>query len=148
MNLAKRIEQDFVAAYKNKEELKLAVLRLLKTAIKNHQVELRRELDEGEVLDIVTKQAKQRQESITQYEQAGRQDLAEVEAKELVLLKEYLPQQLTPEETEALVEETISALGAEGMKDMGRVMQAITADYKGRVDGKALSSLVRARLSA
>ena len=145
--LLKKIEADFLVAYKAKSEVEVGVLRMLKTAVKNRQVELGAEPDDAEVLDLVAKQLKQRKESIDQFSKAGRDDLASKEEAEVEFLARYMPEPLTAEETEALVDATIAELGAEGMKDMGRVMGAITASHKGRVDGKALSVLVRTKLA-
>lgn len=148
MSLSERIEKDYVAAFKAKRTDEVAVLRMLKAAVKNKQVELRRELADNEILDVVAKQVKQRQESIDQFRAAGRVDLAEIEERELLILRTYLPTALSPAELEEAVSMTIQALGASGMKDMGRVMNAILAEYAGRIDGKELSALVRARLSS
>ncbi|MBL3582727.1 GatB/YqeY domain-containing protein [Oleidesulfovibrio alaskensis] len=148
MTLSSRIETDYIAAYKAKDSLRLGVLRLLKTAVKNLQVEKMRPLTEDEVLEVVIRQTKQRQDSIEQYTAAGRQDLADTEAAELEILKDYMPAQIGEDELAALVEKTIADLGASGMQDMGKVMNAIMADYKGRVDGKALSGMVRTKLQA
>ncbi|WP_462327393.1 GatB/YqeY domain-containing protein, partial [Desulfobaculum sp.] len=120
-SLIKRIESDFIAAYKAKDTDRVSVLRMLKTAVKNKQVELQREPEEGEVLDLVTKQVKQRQESVDQFTQAGRTELAEQEAREMAILKDYLPEPLTEEEVAAIVDETIAKTGAAGMQDMGKV---------------------------
>lgn len=147
-SLLKKIESDFITAYKAKEQDRVSVLRMLKTSLKNKQVELQRDPDEAEVLDLVAKQVKQRQESIDQFKQAGRDELAEKEAIEMAILKDYLPEPLSAEEVERVVDETIANLNAEGMKDMGKVMGAITAAYKGRIDGKALSALVRSKLNS
>ena len=148
MSLSERIEKDYVAAFKAKKTDEVAVLRMLKAAVKNKQVELRRELADNEILDVVAKQVKQRQESIDQFRAAARIDLAEIEERELVVLRTYLPTALSAAELEEAVVSTIQALGASGMKDMGRVMSAILGEHAGRVDGKDLSALVRARLSS
>lgn len=148
MSLSERIEKDYVAAFKAKRTDEVAVLRMLKAAVKNKQVELRRELADNEILDVVAKQVKQRQESIDQFRAAGRVDLAEIEERELLILRTYLPTALSPAELEEAVTTTIQALGASGMKDMGRVMNAILGEYAGRIDGKELSALVRAKLSS
>lgn len=147
MSLARKIEQDFVTAYKAKDQLTVAVLRMLKTAIKNRQIERKRELSDDEILDVVARQLKQRQEADEQFRAAGRGDLADKEASEAEMLRAYLPAQLSREELTALVDQVVSETGAAGMKDMGRVMKAITDAYKGRVDGKIVSELVKARLS-
>jgi hypothetical protein len=148
MSLTARIESDFLAAYKAREELRVAVLRLVKTALKNRHVELRRPLTDDEAVDVLLRQVKQRQESIEVFGAAGRQDLADKEAAELAILQTYLPSRLTPQELDAAVEDALSALGARDMKDLGRAMQALTAKLKGRVDGKELSALVRAKLGS
>lgn len=146
--LASKIETDFITAYKAKDALRLSVLRMLKTALKNQQVELKRELNDDEILDVIAKQAKQRQDAIDQFTQANRQDLADKEADELVILKEYLPEALSADELAQAIDAAIAEVGAQGMQDMGKVMQAIMQQYKGRVDGKALSGQVRQRLSS
>ncbi len=148
MSLQERIERDFIAAYKNKDTDLVAVLRMLKTAAKNLQVDLQRPLTDDEVLDLVLKQIKQRQESIDMYSKAGRDELAAKEAAELELLRAYQPQPLSAEELAALIETVSTEQGATSIKDMGRVIQAIMNTHKGRVDGKAVSELVRNRLSS
>jgi uncharacterized protein YqeY len=147
MSIAKQIEQDFVTAYKAKEQLRVAVLRMLKTAIKNRHVELMRELTDDEILDVIIKQIKQRQEAEEQFRAANRAELADKESAEADILRSYLPVQLSREELAALVDKIVNDLSASGMKDMGRVMKAIMDSHKGRVDGKAVSELVKARLS-
>ncbi len=148
MSLSERIEKDYVTAFKAKKTDEVAVLRMLKAAVKNKQVELRRELADNEILDVVAKQVKQRQESIDQFRAAGRTDLVEIEEREHLILRTYLPTALSSTELEEVVVSTIQALGASGMKDMGRVMNAIMGEHAGRVDGKELSALVRAKLSS
>jgi len=148
MSLSERIEKDYVTAFKAKKTDEVAVLRMLKAAVKNKQVELRRELSDNEILDVVAKQVKQRQESIDQFRAAGRNDLAEIEEREHLILRAYLPTALSPAELEEIVAATIHNIGASGMKDMGKVMNAILGEQAGRVDGKELSALVRAKLSS
>ena len=150
MSLSVRIEQDYIIAYKGRDVLRLAVLRLVKTAAKNMLVELKRpggELSDAELCAILVKQAKQRQDSIEQFRAASRHDLADKEEAELGILREYLPKALSPEELDAAISDAITETGASSLKDMGRVMQKLTTEYAGRVDGKSLSSLVRARLA-
>ncbi|WP_027178044.1 GatB/YqeY domain-containing protein [Maridesulfovibrio bastinii] len=148
MTLLEQIEKDYIVAYKAKDDVKKAVLRHLKTAVKNQMVEVGRELNDDEVLELVAKQIKQRKDSIEQYTSAGRQDLAETEAVEVEALQDYMPPELTPEELGAAVDKAIADVGASSMQDMGKVMQAIMQAYKGQVDGKALSGLVRSRLAS
>ena len=148
MSLSERIEKDYVTAFKAKKTDEVAVLRMLKAAVKNKQVDLRRELTDSEILDVLAKQVKQRQESIDQFRAAGRIDLAEIEEREHLILRAYLPTALSSTELEEAVALTIQTLGASGMKDMGKVMNAILGEHAGRVDGKELSALVRAKLSS
>jgi uncharacterized protein YqeY len=147
MTLFSTIEKDYLSAFKAKDTVRVAVLRMLKAAIKNVAVDLRRELDDDEVFDVLAKQVKQRKESIEQYSRGGRPELAEQERREMEILQAYMPTQLDEAELEQAVEAIVAETGASGMADMGRVMQALLAKYKGQVDGKQASSLVRARLA-
>lgn len=104
-------------------------------------------LTDEEMMDVILKEGKQRRDSITEYEKAGRQDLADKENAELVILETYLPKPLTDEELAGVIEKTIAETGASSPKEMGKVMNAIMQGYKGRVDGKKLSQAVRTRLS-
>ncbi|GFK92257.1 hypothetical protein NNJEOMEG_00079 [Fundidesulfovibrio magnetotacticus] len=148
MSLLQRIEQDCLTAYKAHDEIKVAVLRMLKTAAKNRQVELLRPLSDEEVLEVVARQVKQRLESVEQFRKAGRAEMADREEAEMVVLKGYLPEQLSADALAAAVEEAVAQTGAASMKDMGKVMQALMARHKGRIDGKATGELVKARLSS
>jgi len=148
MSLLQRIEGDFLTAYKTRNTSLVAVLRMLKTAIKNRQVELQRPLTDDEGLDLLLKQIKQRQESIAMYTKAGRIELADQEALELELLRAYQPQPLSADELGGLIDAVVAEQGATSITDMGRVIQAIMTTHKGRVDGKAVSELVRNRLSS
>lgn len=148
MTLTQQIEKDFLAAYKAKEDVRVAVLRMLKTAAKNKQVELRRELTDEEVLAVISRQVKQRQESIDMFRAAGRDAQADQEQAEMAILQTYLPSQLSAEETAVAVDAAVAETGASAAKDMGRVMQALKARYQGRIDGKIASELVKARLSS
>lgn len=150
MSLSEQIEKEYIQAYKAKDAVRLTVLRLLKTAVKNKLVDLRRpggSLSDEEMLDVIIKEGKQRQDSIEQYTAAKRADLAEKEAAELRILQEYLPKALNPEELTEIIETTVTELQAATPKDMGRVISAVMGSYKGRVDGKALSEAVKKRLS-
>jgi len=145
--LAKKIESDFIAAYKAKEAEKVAVLRMLKAAIKNKQVDLGRDPDDAEVLGIFTSQLKQRQDSHDQFKAGGRDEAAAKELREARIIEEYLPPPLSDEDIAAIVDNAVTELGADGMKDMGRVMQKVMPECKGRVDGKKVSAAVKARLA-
>jgi len=148
MSIQGRIESDYIVAYKAKDAVRLSVLRHLKTAAKNREVELLHPLTDDDLLDIVSKQLKQRKDSIEQYEKHGRPDLAAVEIAELAVLADYMPQPLSQAELAATIDRLVAETGASGPKDMGKVMQALTLGYKGRYDGKMASEAVRSRLSS
>jgi len=144
MTLSQRIETDYLIAYKSKDAVRLSVLRLLKTSMKNLLVErMQKPLEEGDILDLVAKQCKQRQDSIAQYTAAKRLDLAAREEEELTVLKDYMPEQISGDVLRKLVMELIAETGAAGPRDMGKVMQALTASHKGQYDGKEASVVVR-----
>ncbi len=146
-DLFKQIEKDFITAYKAKEEVVVSVLRMLKTAVKNKEVEVQAALTDEQVLAIVSTYVKRCRDSIEQFRAADRQDLAAQEEAELPVLMRYMPKQITGQELEDLVKETIAAARATGMQDMGRVMGIISKKYKGQMDGKALSETVRRYLA-
>ena len=146
MSLLSRIEQDYITAYKAKDALRLSVLRLIKAALKNLAVDKRRDATEEEAVDVLLKQAKQRQDSITQFEAGNRQDLADKEKAELELIREYLPTFLEGDALAAVVDAAMEKVGAAGPADMGKVIGAIMAEHKGKVDGKAVSDMVKAKL--
>lgn len=148
MNLIARIESDFLAAMKAREELVLGVLRMLKAAAKMRQVELRRPLTDDEFFDVVAKQVKQRRESIDLFAKANRADLVDKEERELAVLIAYLPAPLTDDELAAAVNAAVAELAVSTMKDMGKVVQSVLAAHKGRVDGKRVSDAVKARLAS
>lgn len=150
MSLEDKINSDYISAYKNHEALRVSALRLLTTAITNQLVELKKpggKLDDTQIMDILLKQAKQRRDSIEQYIKAGREDLAQKEEAELKILEDYLPKPLSEDELKVAIDAAIQATAATGMQDMGKVMASLTADYKGRMDGKTASALVRQKLS-
>ena len=146
MSIAEQIDRDYIQAYKAHEQVRLGTLRLLKTAAKNKQVELLRPLEDNDYIDVIQREIKQRQDSIDQYNAAGRTDLAEKEAAEAAILQAYLPAQLSAKELADIVEKVTAPLLDGGMKNMGKAINAILSEYKGRVDGKAVSTAVRARL--
>jgi len=148
MSIQGRIESDYIQAYKAKDTVRLAVLRHLKTAAKNREVEVLRPLTDDDLLDLISRQVKQRKDSIEQYEKHGRTDLAAVELAELDVLVEYMPKPLSEAELAAIIDRLVAETGASGPKDMGRVMQALTLGYKGRYDGKMASEAVRSKLSS
>ena len=148
MSLLSRIEQDYITAYKAKDALRLSVLRLVKAALKNLAVDKRRDVTEEEAVDVLLKQAKQRQDSITQFEAGNRQDLADKEKAELEIIREYLPVFLEGDTLALVVDAAMTKVNATGPADMGKVIGAIMAEHKGKVDGKAVSDMVKAKLAA
>ena len=143
MSIKDRLKSDLITAMKARDELKVSTLRLVSSSIKNREIDERKELDDEGVLAVFTTAAKQRRDSIDQFEKGGRQDLADKEKAELVIIQEYLPQQLTKEEVAAFIKEAITETGAAGAKDMGKVMKALMPKVKGKADGKLVNELVK-----
>ena len=133
-------------AMKAGDKAKLGVIRLMLAAIKQREVDERIELDDAQTLAVLDKMVKQRRDSISQYEGAGREDLAEVERFEVGIIQEYLPAALSDAEIAALLEEAIAASGAAAMSDMGKVMNVLRPQIQGRADMGAVSALVKQRL--
>ena len=148
MPLQERIHDELKTSMKVQDELKLRVLRLLLTALKKKEKEVRRPLEEREVLQTVSQQIKQRKESIAQYRKGNREDLAENEENELTILEAFMPQQLTENELEHLVSQVIDEVDARSPKDIGKVMKVIMPRVAGRADGKVINQMVRSRLSS
>jgi uncharacterized protein len=148
MALKQRLSDELREAMKGREKLRLGTLRLLLTSVKNREVELRRDLDDEEFVEIANREAKRRREAIEAYEKAGREDRASTEREELAVIQTYLPAALSPEEIDVLVEEAVVATGASAPGDMGKVMGAVMANVKGRADGRDVQARVRARLGA
>jgi uncharacterized protein YqeY len=148
--LYQKIQDEVIVALKAKEELKASTLRYLISAIKNRIIELRplnKELDDSEVISLISKQIKQRKESIVEFEKGGRKDLADKEAAEMKLLEAYLPQQMTEDEIRALVDSAVAESGAKMASDMGKVMAILVPKTKGKADGALVSKLVKEKLS-
>ncbi len=149
MNLPQRIDADLKDAMRAKDAGKLAVLRMLKSAIKNAAIEkggAAAELDDTEASQVIRKQVKQRQDSIEQFEKGGRPELAAKEQEELALLSTYLPQAMDAEELAKIVRETIAEVGATSRAQMGAVMKELQPKVAGRADGKTLSQEVQRQL--
>lgn len=147
MSLQEEISAALKDGMRAKDEAKLASLRLVLTAIKKKEKEVRRSLEDPEVIAVVSSQIKQRRESIDQYRKAGRQDLADVEEREIQVLQNFMPEQLSEEEMSQAVDEVIAEVGAASIKDMGKVMKATMAKLAGRADGRAINAMVKAKLS-
>lgn len=146
MSLKQTITDDMKAAMRAKDTARLSTIRLLLAAMKQREVDERIELTDADVLGIVEKEIKKRRDSVAQYTQAGRTDLAENENAEIVVLSGYLPQQLSEAEVAAELDRAITESGAQGAKDMGKVMGLLKSRLAGRTDMGKLSGLVKARL--
>lgn len=147
MSLKAQINEDMKAAMRGGEKLRLSTIRMLMAAIKQREVDDRREMADAEVLQIVEKLIKQRREAAAQFATAGRAELEAKELEEAGILAGYLPAQLSEAEIRVLLEEAVQATGAAGMKDMGKVMNALRPKIQGRADMSQVSNLVKARLS-
>jgi uncharacterized protein YqeY len=143
MSLKARIQEDVKQAMRAHERERLAALRLLTAAIKQKEVDERIELGDEQVLAVLDKMAKQRRESLEQFQQAGRDDLAAKEQYELDLIQAYLPEPLSEEQLAELIQSTIAEVGATSIRDMGSVMNALRGQVQGRADMKAVSQAVR-----
>lgn len=151
MTIFETIKQDIVTAMKEKQSERLQVLRSLKTRLTEKEISLResgkRELTNEECIEVLMKAAKQRKESITQFREGGREDLARVEEAELTIIEEYLPKMMTEDEIEEAVTVVLAETGATGMGDMGRVMGVMTGRYKGKADAGLISQIVKRKLA-
>lgn len=143
MGLKERLLQDLKEAMRARDELRVSVIRMLRAAVVNAEKEKRRELSDDEVLEVISREVKRRLEAASEYERAGRQDLAEKERKEAEILRSYLPEQLSEEEIRELARKVIEEVGAVGRRDMGKVMGNIMPRVRGRADGKVVSEIVR-----
>jgi uncharacterized protein YqeY len=143
MGLRESIEADTKVALKAGAKEKVSTLRMLNAALKNKQIDKRRALTEEEVLETVRTLIKQRKDSIEQFGKGGRQDLVDKEAAEVVVLEVYLPAQISREELETMVRDAVAQTGAQGSRDMGKVMKALVPVVGGRADGKLISELVK-----
>jgi uncharacterized protein YqeY len=145
-SLSQRLDQAFKEALKGRQAVALSTLRMLKTAIRHREVDLRRPVTEEELQTVINTQVKQRREAISEYAKAGRPDLANKEEEELSILLSFLPPQLSQGELEAEVSRIIEEVGASSPKDLGKVMKTAMARLAGRADGKAVQEIVRKSL--
>jgi uncharacterized protein YqeY len=147
MSLLERLNADMKQAMKEKAKDRLSVIRMVKSSVQNEQIQLGRELNEDEVLTVLNRELKQRKDSLQEFENAGRDDLAEKVKAEIAILTEYMPEQLSEEEVLQIVKETIVEVGASSKADMGKVMGAIMPKIKGRADGSLVNRMVQNQLS-
>ena len=147
MSLKDRIQQDVKDAMRAKEKERLATIRLITAAIKQREVDERIELNDEQVLVVLDKMCKQRRESISQFEKAGRDDLIAQEVSELDIIKTYLPEQLGEDEIAAMIDTAMADTGASSIKDMGKVMGQLKPKLQGRADMGAVSALIKSKLA-
>lgn len=140
--LTEKVRADLTSAMKAQEKERLSTLRMLQSSLKNEQINVGHELSDEEAMSVIRKAVKQRQDSIEQYSNAGRTELADKERAEMELLKTYLPAEMSDTELESGLREIIASTGAQSKKDMGKVMKEATAKYKGRADGKKIQEVV------
>lgn len=147
MTLNEKIVEDLKKSIKAKDEVRTSCLRMLKTSLKNKQVEKGRELEEEEIHAVISSMIRKGKEAVKEFTNGGREDLAQKEEKEISIYYEYLPQQLTPEEIEKTVKEVISELAAESPRDLGRVMKLAMSRMAGQAQGKEVNEIARKLLS-
>ena len=146
MSLKEKLQEDLKSSMKNKDTIKKSVVTLIRAAIKQQEVDKRIDLDDEAIIDIISKQLKQRNDSLAEFEKANRQDLIDETKSEIQVLEGYLPQQLSEEELEKIVIETIAEVGATSMKDMGKIMATIKPKTAVRADGRKINELVKKNL--
>jgi uncharacterized protein len=147
MSLRERLTEEMKGAMRARDDLRLSAIRLIRSAVKNREIEVRHELDDRETSEVIATMVKQRRESIRLFQEAGRRDLVEKEEKELAVLFAFLPPQLSRAELEEVVAKVIAECGAQGSKEMGKVMKALAPHVAGRADGKTVSEVVREKLA-
>ncbi|MBM7620314.1 uncharacterized protein YqeY [Bacillus tianshenii] len=147
MSLLERLNTDIKQAMKDKDKEKLSVLRMVKSAIQNESIKHGRDLTEEEELTVLSRELKQRKDSLHEFDKAGREDLVHKLQGELAIVEHYLPEQLSEEEVSAIVQQTISDVNATSKADMGKVMGALMPKVKGKADGSLVNKLVQQHLS-
>jgi uncharacterized protein len=147
MTFKEKLNEGVVLSAKAKDKIRLSALRMLKSGLHNREIDLKRELGEDEFLQLLSSMVKQRKDSIEQFAKGGRMDLVEKEKAELKVIEEFLPAQLTEADLDEAISEAIREVGAEGVRDMGKVMKVLMPKLTGRADGRIVGEKVKARLS-
>ena len=145
--LKETLLQDFKTAMKEKDDLKKNTIMMIRSAILQIEKDTQKEVSENEIIDIIAKELKKRKETLTDIEKSGREDLVDNVNREIEIIKSYLPEELSKEELEKIISETIVEIGATSMKDMGKVMQTVRAKVTGRADNKLVNEIVKSKLS-
>ncbi len=148
MDIIVKVENGMKDAAKAKDKVRLSALRMMKAALHNREIDSKDGLTDQESLQVLSSLAKQRKDSIEQFKNGGRLELAEREEQELAIIQEFMPDQISEEEIGALIEKAIEEVDAASVRDMGKVMKALMPELTGRADGKVVSELVKERLSS
>ncbi len=143
MNLSERLNEDMKQAMKSRDKFKLSTIRMIRSTIMNLEIDLKRTLDDSEVLDILGREIKQRKDALQEFEKAGRDDLAASAKAEIEIVGQYLPAQLSEEEIKVIVQQTIHETGASSKAEMGKLMSALMPKVKGLADGKLVNQVVQ-----
>ena len=144
--MVEKLEKDMIEAMKNKEKDRLTVIRMVKASLKQEQIDHKKEINDELLIDVVNRQVKMRKESIVEFEKGNRQDLIEKTQEEINILMNYLPEQLSKEEVEKIIDEIFAEVKPEGQKDMGKVMKEATSKLKGKADMKEVSTIIKNKL--
>ncbi len=147
MSLKEELNESMKTAMKARDDLRLSAIRTIRSMVKNREIDQKKEMDDQGIIEVISTLSKQRRESIRMYQEGNRPDLVEKEEAELAILLGFLPAQLSEEEINALIDRVIAETGAQGAKDMGRVMKALTPLTSGKADGKAVSEAVKRKLA-
>lgn len=148
VSLKERINDEMVSAAKARDKIRLSTLRMIKSVLHNKEIDLKRELNDTELLQVLSSIVKQRKDSIEQFRKGGRLELVEKEEAELKVVEEFMPEQMSEEEIDTEIEKAIGEVGAVSIKEMGKVMKALMPRLTGKADGKIVGEKVKARLSA
>ena len=146
--MLEKLEKDMIEAMKNKEKDRLTVIRMVKASLKQEQIDHKKEINEDLLIDVVNKQVKMRKDSIAEFTKANRDDLVQKNQEEIDVLMQYLPEQLSKEEVEKIIQEIFDVVKPEGQKDMGKIMKEATAKLKGKADMKEVSNIIREKLNS
>ena len=147
MTLSEKINKDMIDYMKNKDSFSLGVIRMVKGAIQLEKINLKRELNDDEVISVISKQIKMRNDSVVEFEKAGRIDLVDQTKKEISLLNTYLPEQLTEEEINKIIDEAFAKINPTSPKDMGLIMKEVSPKVNGRADKGQVSTIIKEKLS-
>ena len=144
--MVEQLDKDMIEAMKSKDKERLTVIRMVKASLKQEQIDHKKEINDDLLIDVVNKQIKMRKDSIAEFEKGGRQDLVDKTQEEIDILMKYLPEQLSSEEVNKIIDEIFEEVKPEGQKDMGKVMKEAQAKLKGKADMKEVSTIIREKL--